>query len=117
MSGRFQVALVLVAVVFAICVPAVQAQSAGGSMSVSVTVVRSCSVSAPGAAAPSAAASLGARDAGVLGDASVRVSCGRSPSSTPLMAGAGVVPVAGAPAAARVATRPGTGSLVVSVDF
>ena len=106
MAERFRVFVVLAAVLLVVSVPALEAQSASASMSVSVTVVRSCSV-----AAPSGVASPGA------GEASVRLSCGRSPSSTPLMAGAGVVPVAGAPAAAHVATSRGADGVVVSVNF
>jgi len=70
-------------------------------MSVSVRVVRPCSVTPPAPA----------------GDGAVRIDCGRAPSSHRPTAQAGIVAVAGAAAAASVSTGPGPNGPTVTINF
>lgn len=83
-----------------------QSRSDTDTMSVSVTVVRPCSVTTP---AEAASLSPGPSDA------PLRIRCGRSDASSPLRSRA-ILPVAGSPGAA-VRTASHENGLVVSVDF
>jgi hypothetical protein len=102
--------VVLAALVLAAWAAPAFSQSTGQSVSatfaVSVTVVRSCGVSTPATTASSSAAGAG----------ELRLSCGRTPSTSPLHAG-GIIPVSGATVPASVSTSKGETGLVVSVNF
>jgi hypothetical protein len=105
MTGRLRLTPLLGAVLIGVAVLPASAQSSGtasASMSVGVTVVRSCTVAAPAAAGPSAL--------------NVRLSCGRGETAALPVRGA-VVPVAGAPAAASLDTTKNQHGLVVLVNF
>jgi hypothetical protein len=74
-------------------------------MTVSVTVVRPCSVRTPTAAIPGQP------------DASLRIRCGRAAASSSSLGPRTILPVTGTPAAADVQTTTGEKGLVVSVNF
>jgi hypothetical protein len=103
MTARHGIRILVAALALgALALPAAAQSAASGSMMVSVTVARSCSVAAPTTAAPSVP--------------SVRLSCGRGATTASPLRGA-VVPVAGAPAAASLDTSKNQHGLVVSVNF
>jgi hypothetical protein len=110
MAVRWHTLVVLAAILAAGPVVPALAQSTGqpasGALAVSVTVVRSCGVSAPATVAPSAAPGAG----------EVRVSCGRAASTSSLYSG-GLVPVTGAPIPVAVSTSKSDAGLVLSVNF
>lgn len=85
----------------------VRGQSANAALSVSVTVVRSCSVSTPASASRPSAAPSG----------TVTISCGRTRAAAPVGPAFAVIPVVGTAAGATVSTVQTSRHVVVNVDF
>ncbi|RPJ83492.1 MAG: hypothetical protein EHM13_07310 [Acidobacteria bacterium] len=83
-----------------------QSGAVATTMTVSVTVIRPCTIEAP--------ASVGLSAARGAGD--VKVSCCLSPSTSSVYSG-GILPVAGASVPASVSSSKSDTGLVVSVDF
>ena len=103
---------VLAAALSAVFSGPVAAQAVTAAMGVSVTVVRSCSVATPAVAPMRTLLS-----SSVAADPGVTVTCGGVSSSIGLQPVFGLLPVAGAPAAAAVYTTRTARSVLVSVDF
>ena len=104
-SGSAWLALVICGALVLMAAAVVRGQSPSASLTVSATVVRSCSVSTTDQETKTAPAGA------------VKISCGGPSAAAPLRMTSTIVPVSGAVAGAAVKTTSQASGVLVNVDF